>query len=47
MALFLTGSHTFKKPEMKMSLPTIYIFLGIRKIYAIVSIPLNWKYRIP
>jgi hypothetical protein len=30
MALFLTGSHTFMKHEIKMSLPTIYIF-GIRK----------------
>ena len=26
MALFLTGSHTFQKPEMKKSLPTIYIY---------------------
>jgi hypothetical protein len=33
----------FKKYEMKMSLPTIYIYIGIRKTYANVSIPLNWK----
>jgi hypothetical protein len=26
MALLLTGNHTFKKPEMKMSLPTMHIF---------------------
>jgi hypothetical protein len=35
--------YTFKKPEIKMTLPTIYIYFGIRKTYAIVSIPLNWK----